>query len=291
MGKVVMNDIYQKILEKYETFSGQQKKVADYILNNIEDVIYFPVSKFAINIEVSQATIVRFAQHLGYKGFNEFRDSLFEYYRKHLSHASRMKHSIEALEHGSSTFGQITKKEIVYLEKSISSIQESVFSQVVDALLQCRNVYIFGTGPNEHLGCYLNFKLRRLKINSILISSSGKEMLESMLLIEPEDAAVIYSFVKPSIDFKRLITILSDKKVPSILFTDIRIPSVVRLATYVLYAKRGQQGTFPSPIVPTAITNALILRIADKMKGKAIIALKELEELREKYYYNDKFKH
>ncbi len=282
---------YQKILDQYETFSTQQKNVADYIMNNINDSIYFPISKFALAIGVSQATIVRFAQHLGYQGFNEFRDSLFEYFQDHFSPEIRMKHSINALDQGSSTYKQIADNDTVYLEKSTFEIDESVFDKAVKTICGCRNLYIFAIGANEYLGCYLKFKLRRLKFNCILVSDSGRELLEHMLLLGQEDAAVVFNFSKPSIDFNRLMELLSDNKVSSILITDIRTPPVVRLATYVLYAERGPQGTFQSPIVPMAITNTIFLKIAEKMETRAIESLGELGKLRENYYYNDKFKH
>jgi len=181
-----MSDAYQKILEMYESFLGQQKKVADYIMNNIDDAIYFPISRLVQVVEVSPATIVRFAQHLGYQGFNEFRDSLFEYYRDRLSPDNRMKHSIEAMDHGNSIYAKVTNKEIIYLEKSIFTIDESIFCNAVDTINNCRNLYIFAIGANEHLGCYLKFKLRRLKIKCHLFSNSGREMLEDLLLIWKE---------------------------------------------------------------------------------------------------------
>jgi DNA-binding MurR/RpiR family transcriptional regulator len=286
-----MTNAYQKILEHYETFSNLQKKVADYTINNIDDAIYVPVSKFARAIGVSQATIVRFAQHLGYNGFNEFRDSLFTYYRDRLSPDNRMKHSIEALEQGAATYEQIANNEIVYLEKSTFTIEESILRQAVDSIYKSHTVYICAIGANEYLGYYLKFKLRRLKLNYQLVTDSGREMLENLIMIGQEDSAIVFNFSKPSIDFNRLMGLLSEKKVPSVLITDIKTPPVIRLATHVLYAERGPQGTFQSPVVPMAITNTLFLRIAEKMEGKAIEALRELGKLRDDYFYNKKFKH
>lgn len=285
------SNAYQKILEHYETFSIQQKKAADYIMSNMDEVIYYPISKFAGAIGVSQATIVRFAQHLEYRGFNEFRNSLFEYYREHISPANRIKHTLEVLDDGSSTYGQIVKREFTYLEKSISTIEEEVLSKAVDKITSSGTIYIFAIGANEHLGCYLKFKLRRLKINCCLVRDSGREIFENLLMISPDDAAIIYNFANPSIDFNRVMEFLSDKDITSILITDIRTPSVIRLATYILYAERGPQGTFQSPVVPMTITNTLFLRIAEKMEHKAVEALGELGKLRDDYFYNPKLKH
>jgi hypothetical protein len=64
---------------------------------------------------------------------------------------------------------------------------------------------------------------------------------------------------------------------------------MTRLATYVLYAERGPSGTFPSPVVPMTITFSLLMSIEEKLKDKAVEALKSLGRLRNEYYYTDRF--
>ena len=286
-----MSNAYQKILTQYETFSSQQKKVADYIINNINDSLYFSIAKFASAIGVSQATVVRFAQNLGYQGFNEFKDSLFGYFKDQLSPETRMKHSIEELDKNSSQYRQITRSEIGYLEKSTYTVDEEILTRAVDAIFRCRTIYIFALGANEYLGTYLKFKLRRLKLACHLIKDSGREMLENLLTIGPEDIVIVYNFSKQSTDFNRMMDFLFENKIPSVLITDLRTPPIIRLATFVLYAERGPQGTFQSPLVPMSITNTIFLRIAEKMENQAVEALRELGKLRDKYYYTDKYKH
>ncbi len=282
--------VYQHILDSYESLSQQQRKVADYIMNNIDDVIYFPIARLMDSIGVSQATIVRFAQTLGYNGFNEFRDALFAYRRRYLSPEGRMRHSIEALDKDSPKYERITREEIAYLERAISSVDESVLNAAIDTICRAKTLYIFGLGADEHLACYLHFRLRRLKIRCQLVTSSGRNIFEHLLLLSSEDAAVVYGFLEPSVDFKRIMALLSDRKVSIILITDMQNPPVIRQADLVLHAERGERGTFPSPLVPLSIAHALIIGTADMLEDRAINALKYLGDMRNKYYQTDKFK-
>ena len=284
------SNIYQLIVDGYESFSVRQKKVADYVMANINEVIYFPLSKLVSAIGASQATIVRFAQTLGYQGFNEFRDALFRYYRDYLSPEGRMRHSIEDLEQDSLSYEQLARREILYLEGSISTVDNSVFKSTIQAICHAESVFIFGIGPDEPLACHLHFRLRRLKLHSHQVSSSGRDLFEHLLVLSSRDLAVVFSFSKPSIDFKRVAAVLGDKRVPIVLITDIGNPALTNLADYILYAERGPVGTFPSHIVPMAITNALILGVADELENKAVEALKELGDLRDRFYYAEKYK-
>ncbi|RKX76104.1 MAG: hypothetical protein DRP87_12860 [Spirochaetes bacterium] len=282
-------NVHQKILNVYDSLTRQNQKVADFIINNVDDVIYHPIAKLVDAIGVSNATIVRFAQQLGFKGFTDFRDALFDYYREYLSPEARMQHSIESVQNMELSYGTITKREIGYLEASIGTINEESFQAAIEELCKANTLYIYGSGANEHLACYLHFRLRRLKFNCRFVSASGREMLEHFLNLKADDATVVYNFSRPSPDFLRLMHLMKDKKVPTILITDIRTPPMIRMATHVLYAERGPRGTFPSPIVPMAVTFALLRSIEDRFRDKAVEALKTLGELRNKYFYSDRF--
>ncbi len=278
-------NVYQLILDRYESFSKRQKTIADYVMTNLNNVIYFPIAKIVTDVGVSQATIVRFAQNLGYRGFQEFRDDLFAYYRQFLSPVERMKHSIEGLAQEPFSYAGITRNEMVYLESSIASISDQAYQEAVQAICSAGTVHIFGIGPDEPLAVHLHFRLRRLKIRTLRISDSGRSLFEHLLLVGREDLAVVYSFARPSVDFKRLTAVLAKKEVPVLLITDIFQPPMIRAARYLLCAERGPLGTFPSPLVPLAITNALILGVANRLQPQALAALEELGDLRDRYFY------
>ncbi len=274
---------YQQILDGYPAFSRQQRKVADYILANLGEVIYHPIAHIEQSTGVSQATIVRFAQALGYPGFNELRDALFAYYREYLSPDRRLKHSIERLEEQSATYASITRREIPFLEQSIESIDEAAFQGAVKILCRAGAVHLFGIGPDGPLAAHLHFRLRRMKIQSHLVTDSGVVLFEHLLLPQSRDAAVVFCFAKPSVDLMRILGTLSERKVPVVLITDFDSPPTARMVRYVLRSERGPLGTYPSPLVPMAIANALILAVAERLGPRAIEAMKELGELRERF--------
>lgn len=283
-----MNDIpiIQQISNLYDSFSKQQKKVADYVMNNIEKIIYFPMSKFSDEIGVSKATLVRFAQYIGYDGFNDFREALFTYYRDYLSPETRMRHSIAIMENVEFSYESIISHEVEFLKASINSVNKAAFNAAIDHICSAKTLYIIGIGANEHMAHYLNFRLRRLRIPCKYVCEGGSSMCEHFLTLSEKDAAIIYNFSRLSTDNLRAMKILKDHKATSILITDMHNPTSSENVDYVLYAERGQKGTFPSPVVPMAISFALILGVNDRLKKESIESLKKLEELRATYIYN-----
>ena len=63
-----MNDIYAQIAKNYDAMSKTHKKIADYILKNPVAASFFTVAKLASQAGVSEASIIRFANFLGFTG-------------------------------------------------------------------------------------------------------------------------------------------------------------------------------------------------------------------------------
>ncbi len=77
--------IETSILNLVPSLPPNQKKVADFFLEHIDLVALLPIRDVAQKAAVSEASIVRFAQLLGYKGYKELKDELSTTLRKQLS--------------------------------------------------------------------------------------------------------------------------------------------------------------------------------------------------------------
>lgn len=60
----------------YPSLSKSEKKVADYILEMKENIIYQTLQEVSKTIGVGEATIIRFCQKIGYNGFHYFKLSV-----------------------------------------------------------------------------------------------------------------------------------------------------------------------------------------------------------------------
>lgn len=283
---ITKSDSYNRILEKYDDLPKQQKKIADYIISRYDEVVFFSITKLAATLQVSEATVVRFAQNLGHKGFPELKEDLVKYYREYLTPGERMKRSIEELPEDPLQYKGHVSREIQLLQDSMQALDNDSFIKAVDHIVNADRIYIFGNGGNECLANHLTFRLSRFKLNAIQQSVSGKNLFEKLLQIESTDMIVAFHFYKPTVDFRRLMEVCTEKKIPVLLITDSLIPPMIRDADIILLAPRGSAGTFHSQVVPMAINNALINGVASRMGDKAVKALQELSEMRRKHYFN-----
>ncbi|RKX75563.1 MAG: hypothetical protein DRP70_04920 [Spirochaetes bacterium] len=283
---ITSSDSYNRILESYDTLPKQQKKIADYIIRHYDEVIFFSITKLAAVLEVSEATIVRFAQNLGHKGYPELKESLTNYYREYLTPGERMKRSIKELPDDPLKYEAHVNKEISLLEQSVGAIDNKSFIKAINQIVKADRLFIFGNGGNECLANHLAFRLSRFKMKAYQHSVSGKNVIERLIHIEKKDLVIVYHFYKPTIDFRILMDVCRDKGVPVLLITDSLIPPMIKGAGIILMSLRGSLGTFHSQVVPMAINNALINGVSSKLGDKAVNALEELTDLRRKHYFS-----
>jgi DNA-binding MurR/RpiR family transcriptional regulator len=279
--------LFAHIHKVYDGLPRKQKKIADFVSSNVQEVIFYSISELASVLDTSEAAVVRFAQSLGYSGYPELRKVLIRYYKEHLSAANRIKSYLGEIKGQDFIYPEMVRKEIEYLSESVSSIDKRDFNAAVRYLCRADTTYVFGSGSNEPLATYLCFRLNRFRKKAVLIPDTGKNIFERLILLTPKDFVVVYAFYKPSADIIHLLDYVHTKQIPNLLVTDTRVPLMVRNAELVLCAKRGPFGAFHSAIVPMAVTNALIIRVAEKLGDKAMEALRELSDIRTTYYHEE----
>ncbi len=278
---------YKKILSTYDSLPKQQKKIADYIVLNINEVVFFSITMLATELDVSEATIVRFAQNLGYKGFPELKKDLVHYYQNYLTPGERLKNSIQILAGGDFSFEKAMRHELKCLEETIDTVNTTLFIELVDTICTARKVFVFGLGKsNEPVVSYLSFRLGRFGVDVKAIPDSGINMMESIPSIEKNDLVIIYQFLKVSPDYYSLTNALQGTGAALFLITDNKKLDLVKVVDRVITVNRGPLENYHTLTVPFAVTSAIILGVAEKMADKAVDYTSKVGHFRREYYKN-----
>ena len=76
MNMELVKDCRLVIRNLYPTFHNVEKKIADYILANPEEIVNMKISQFAAKINVAESSIVRFCQTVDVKGYLQLKLNL-----------------------------------------------------------------------------------------------------------------------------------------------------------------------------------------------------------------------
>lgn len=77
--------ILERIHARYSTLTGNQKRLADYIVSSYHEAAFLTASALARQVGMDESTVVRFAQRLGYAGYPEMVRAIRDALRRDLS--------------------------------------------------------------------------------------------------------------------------------------------------------------------------------------------------------------
>ncbi len=278
-------DGFRRRLEQHlPSLSKSQQHIANYLLTSYDEAAFLSAADLAQRLQVSEATVVRFAKAIGFDGFPELRRCLQEMYRGQVTPAARLQHKLTEL---SSSPGDVLTKvidmEVQYLTEAAHSIAPADMDRAVEIMLNARRIFVRGGGPSAILSELLELRLRRLGIFAISITESGRDLVEKLQLIEREDAVIATGFHRVSSELMAVVEQASAVGSRIILITDTLGAAFRDKVDVILAARRGPVSTFHSLTVPMAITNALILAVAMARPAESLAALDRLQQLRATY--------
>jgi len=79
------------IREKMGQFTPAQQLLAEYLIHNPESILFLSINKLARAAQISQATVVRFCNIIGYDGYGQMTKEAQQFLHSHLSPISKLK--------------------------------------------------------------------------------------------------------------------------------------------------------------------------------------------------------
>lgn len=266
------------IKTKFTNLSKGQKLIAEYILKHYDKAAFMTAAKLASSVGVSESTIVRFANELGFDGYPSLQKSLQELIKTKLTTVQRLELLQNEDLEGNVVKG-VLKSDIDNIRSTLDKIDPLTFNEIVDKLFEAKRIYILGlrssTALAEFLGFYLNLILDNVKI----VSSGISDIFEQMLSITSEDLVIGISFPRYS---KRTIDALNYAKTKGstvVSITDSDMSPLAKNSDYTLFAQSNMTSFVDSLVAPLSVINALIIAVGFREKDIISKSFSELEKI------------
>ena len=128
--------ILERIQQEEDRLSIQQKRVAQYILQDCGEAAFMTAAKLAEASGVSEATVIRFANRMGYGRYSQLQEELRMVVRTRLSQTERL-HRTADLRHHSSimrTAIRSMRTDMHNIEQTLLALAEDSLREVVELL-------------------------------------------------------------------------------------------------------------------------------------------------------------
>jgi len=275
-------DFSQLISEQYNQLTKSEKSIADFMQQNQDEAAFLSAGEIALRLNLSEATMVRFARTLGFNSYPAMRTVLQETFRRRVTHSARLRGRLDDLRASGDIFERLVASEIDYLTHALETVDRQALRQAVELLRSRNRVFVFGVGPSVSLVELMEIRLGRFGRQVIPLTTAGREILEPLLVMNDQDLLFVICFFDVSAALQLVLDYAKDVNCPVIMLTDTLGSIIGDKADVVLAARRGPMAEFHSLVVPMTIINTLLLAIASEDREQVMANLDRLDQLRER---------
>ncbi len=274
-------DLIKQIQNEFSKLSKGQKLIAQYIIENYDKAAFMTASKLANKVGVSESTVVRFANALGFEGYPQLQKGLEEIIKIKLTTVQRVEMTNEYSDEDA-ILKNVLKSDIDNIRSTLEKVDNNTFQQIVDKICTAEKIYIVGLRSSTALGDYLGFYLNLILDNVKVVSHGISDIFEQMLRISDKDLVIGIGFPRYSIKTVDVLSYAKEQGSTIVGITDSLLSPLANIADYPLIAKSNMASFVDSLVAPLSLINALIVAVGMREKEQITQYFDKLEGIWEK---------
>jgi len=175
------------IKSNYNSLTKVEKKIADFVLNNRNDVIHMSIGELSENVGVVKSAIIRFSKSLGFLGYRELKISL----AMEVSKNKQLNYTpyISKEDNAGAILDKIFSANVKTLHDTAEKIDRKTLTEVVDLLSTAKAIYIYAIGTSSAIASDFQYRLMQLGYMSFFFNDVPA-MKVSTMNIKPGDVAI-----------------------------------------------------------------------------------------------------
>ncbi|MEE9529623.1 MAG: MurR/RpiR family transcriptional regulator [Syntrophobacteria bacterium] len=256
-----------------------QRRIMQYIVDNYEESIFLTASQLAHSVGVSEATVVRLAQALGFDGYPGMQSKFREGLQNRLSTVTRLEHTVDHVRQVGDVVVKVLQEDIQNLSQTLRNLPIEVFEQAVVDIEKAKRIFVAGLrgahAPALTLATYLRFLGKQAQL---LVPGHG-ELWDILQGLEKTDLVIGISFPRYTSVTVEILEHARRQRARVGAITDSPLSPLARHAHWVLTAECQLHSFIESFTAATSLVNALLTAMSIQKPGKTLRILREREAL------------
>lgn len=248
--------ILEKIRQTYPQLSKSQKRLADLVVNAYQEAAFMTASRMAKRAGVNEATVIRFAQRLGYPGFPEMVRDIQAVVCEELKTPAEAGVEAPLLR---SLSGQ---REA--LERLLSHVSREQGERAMAALRGKRRVFVTGEGVSYWLAGAFAAELKVRGCDGRVVPGDALSLAQALAEMGQGDALVGIAAAGDSPELARALAVARQRGVPTLAVAWSSLSAIAQASDVALSC----QGSEPAPLHAVGTVAALLGALAQALVGE-----------------------
>ncbi len=190
----MVNNGILKIENYLNQLNPAERKVADYILAHREKVIHLSITRLAKEAGVSEATIVKLCQRVGFSGYQELKIRLAQSESgEDRSERMHIYGEIKANDDIKTIVKKMFQTYKYTLDNTEKLLEEDKIKNCIDMILNSKRIYFFGYGSSGIVARGAELKFKRINFQAEAITDVHSQKMVSSF-VNKDDLIIAISY-------------------------------------------------------------------------------------------------
>jgi DNA-binding MurR/RpiR family transcriptional regulator len=272
------DDFSERLIERVDALAPAERRVADGLLDLGPDATLLSAAALAERLQTSDATVVRTAKALGYRGLAELRRAL-AVQASNPPPGERLRRTLDRTPRDEILSASIGR-QLEALDALARNVTGAQFEAAVEVMTAARRVVWRGVGPSAHLAAYAQVLSQRVGKPGSALVHTGTSFADELLTVQADDAIVLLAYGRLQSHVRVLVDRADQLGVPVVLITDTLGRRLGARVHTTLQCGRGAPGLFASHGTTLVVIEALVLGMAAADRAASAASLAGLNEMR-----------
>jgi len=270
------------VREKFSQLSAGQKKVANYLFENLDESAFKTAFQIGKEADVSETTVIRLSYALGFEGFSKMQTriqkELLQQNQSELVHRGET----QGLDEEYDPFTKQIEHSVRVLRNLLNHDNVRDIWKTVDKLIKADQIIVVGHRISFSAAYWFSYSLSCLRENVNLCTTAG-DFFEKFCNLTNKSVVVVFSFPRYSNETIRIANCAKDQGTFLITITDRLLSPVGSIADITLTTEENVETGINSTASVISLLDLIITGIFEKDKKRIQVHQQKLEKLYSSY--------
>jgi DNA-binding MurR/RpiR family transcriptional regulator len=263
-----------RIRENFDRLTPSFKRLGEYLLDHYFDAAFMTASQLSSQLDIDPATVVRFSQRLGYRGYPDLLSDVRVAVRNELEQVYKAD-----VQKGTAheTMLTIIEAERRNLEGMESQLTPTAIDGFVETLQSAKRIFVVSQWAGLHLAGLFTMLLRSAGMEGIVVDAAASSAMTALHDVEAGDAVISLSLADVGPDMGSALQFAREQGAATYAVTAWGSASAARPAEVMFVTPGRTPNSFPSFAAPAFFLSSVFQTLLARREEKVEQVLKSMQ--------------
>lgn len=267
----------ERIRALHPQLSPKHKRLARLCLRNKYFMSFASAHQAGERTGTSAATVVRFAQTLGYAGYPEMQSAIRNELPSYLRAMDRIQARLAEQQDSDGVPQSVFRTDIHNIQRTAKNLDEEILSAAVEALVKAKRILVIGAGLSTSAALFLAHSLKIIGLDARANTNEGLSLAADLAQLQKDDLLFAIGLWRYARSTVNAVSKSKNAQAKVITITDSVVSPLARVADYAFEVSIEGLSYSLSMVGLMSLLNVIIVAISYGIPEQTLCSLRSVE--------------